>query len=534
MENRDYIEWKRRLDFSDGEVEEDSFSGHLRFGTAGIRGVMGIGTNRMNAYVVARAAKAVALYLGKLGGGSVAVSYDSRIKSEAFAKTAAEVFCANGLKVYITKGVGITPLLAFSVRKLKCSAGVMITASHNPRQYNGFKVYDHRGCQIGDDYAEAVWEIMGNLTYFGIERADFDEGLKAGNIEYIGQKVIDSYLESVLGQGFKDCKGVKVCYTPLNGAGADYMARLLSRLGAEVVMVNEQALPDGRFSTCPYPNPEMEEAYGLAITRAEEEGCDIIIANDPDGDRIGAMCRSGGGFKLLSGDEIGVLLCSFLLEQRAKKGKTDGGVIVRTAVTMRLIDKIAAHYGVRVEETFTGFKHICRIASVLEERGEGHKFIAGYEESNGICVGTYIFDKDGVAAAVLLCQLAAQLKEEGKTFFDKLEELYAKFGMVKSRQRRIKADGPRGREKIKKVMAAFRSVKSYDCGGLKLLFTRDFLSEQGYDMAILEFDGGHSLAVRPSGTEPLIKLYLHASGEDCKQVFDALNKFIDETVAGIV
>lgn len=534
MADRDYIEWKERLGFSDAEAGEDSFSGHLRFGTAGIRGVMGIGTNRMNVHVVARAAKAVALYLNKLGGKSVAVSYDSRINSEAFAKACAEVFAASGLKVYITKGAGITPLLAFSVRKLGCSAGVMITASHNPRQYNGFKVYDNRGCQISDGQAAAIWEIMDSLSYFDIGRAGFDRELEAGNIEYMGEDVTNSYLESVLGQGFGDCRGLKVCYTPLNGAGADFTARLLSHLGAQVVKVSEQARPDGSFSTCPYPNPEMEEAFNLAREYAERENCDIIIANDPDGDRIGAMCRAGEGFKLLSGDEIGLLLCNFLLEQRAQKGISDGGVIVRTAVTMRLIDRIAAHYGVKVQETFTGFKHICGIAAALEERGEGHKFIAGYEESNGICVGTYVFDKDGVVAAMLLSQLAARLKSEGKTFFDKLKELYLRFGTLKSRQRRIKAEGPRGMEKIEKVMAAFRSVNSYDKNWLSLHLKRDFLKEQGYDMVIFEFEGGHVLAVRPSGTEPLIKLYLHASGEDYEQIFAALNKFIDESVPDIM
>lgn len=526
-----YKKWKERLNFSDEEIDPDAFSGELRFGTAGIRGIMGMGTSRMNAFVVARAARAVALYVKSLGGHSVALSYDSRLNSEAFAKAAAEEFCANGLKVYITQGVGITPLLAFSVRKLNCSAGVMITASHNPKEYNGFKVYDHRGLQIGGEYADAVWEIMEGLDYFDAERADFEEQLKKKNIEYIGSDVVESYFQGVLGHNYSRCEGLKVCYTPLNGGGWEYAASLLSKLGAEVVPAREQMRPDGRFETCPYPNPEVIEAYGAALRHAQRENCDVIIANDPDADRIGAMYRDENGFKLLSGDEIGVLICSYLLEQRAKRQDLEGGVIVRTAVTMRLIDRIAKFYGVKVEETFTGFKNICKIAAELEESGKGDRFIAGYEESNGICVGTYLFDKDGIVAAMLLSEIAANLKARGKTFSDKLSELYGRFGTVKSRQKRISAGGPDGMRKIEKIMGAFRSVNSYDSRALKLLSVKDYLTKQSYNMVIFEFEGENVLAVRPSGTEPIIKLYLHASGQNCEQVFSALEGFIDEVIS---
>ncbi len=527
MLNNNIDIWAEKLNIAKKDIPdpEDSFSGGLKFGTSGLRGVMGIGTNRMNEFVIARASKGLALKVAEDGGNSIAVSYDSRLNSESFARTAAEVFAACGLKVYITRELSITPLLAYAVRKLNCGAGVMVTASHNPKEYNGYKVYGGSGCQISGGYAKAVADKMSALDYFNIKRADFDTEVNKGNICYFPPYIYSDYISEVKKQGFNGCKGLKVCYTPLNGGGGAFVPALLKTLGAEVVDVPEQMRPDGNFPTCPYPNPEMPEALALAKKYAEENACDIIIANDPDTDRIGCAYREGGGYGFLSGDEIGLLICNYLLEEMSAVKDIKGAVIVRTVVTMRLIDKIAADYGVRVTETLTGFKNICAEALKLDRKGEGQKFIAGYEESNGIAVGNYIYDKDGVCAAMLLCEIAADLKKEGKNYGNRLNEIYQKYGTLKSRQIRINTLGG---DDTARIMGGFRNIGRGAACGLKITDIKDYLydKEMPYDLLVFEFEGGNAVAVRPSGTEPFIKVYMHAAGENYEDNFIKLSCFI--------
>lgn len=528
--NEEYNKWKNQLKFEDNDIDKDAFSSELAFGTAGIRGVMGFGTNRMNGYVIARVSKGLALQVVSNGGKQIAISYDSRINSQNYARIAAEVFVKCGLKVYITQGLSASPFLAYSVRYLKCDAGVMITASHNPKDYNGYKAFDFNGCQISGGFANAVSDNIKHLDYFNIERASFEQELKKGNIEYIDLNLYNQYIEQVKKQGFNMCDGLSVCYTPLNGGGSLFVPELLMSKGAKVIQVNEQAEPDGNFTTCSYPNPESEDALELAKKYAKENRCDIIIANDPDTDRIGTMYYDGKDFIMPNGDEIGLIICNYLLEQKSKKENLKDCIIVRTIVTMRLIDKIAENYGVKVIQTLTGFKNICKIAVDLFEKGEDQKFIAGYEESNGIAVGTYIFDKDGVCAAMLLCEIAAQLKKEGKNYGDYLKQIYDKYGIIKSRQLRVKTGGKDAIKKIDIIMNAFRETKQSEF--IKILDVKDYIKDPKtpFNLLVFELENENVLAIRPSGTEPYIKLYLHATGYNYEENFEKLQNFINSVL----
>lgn len=527
--------WLKKLNITEESIPDiySSFSGELAFGTAGLRGVMGIGTNRMNEYVIARASKGLAQKIKDDGGKSIAISYDSRINSEKFARVSAEVFAANGLKVYITKTLSASPLLSYAVKKLACDGGVMVTASHNPKEYNGYKVFDCYGCQIGGEYAKEVYKNITALDYFDIEKTDFEKSLQSGQIEYIPQNVYEGYLNEVKKQNINSCKGIKVCYTPLNGGGSEFVVPLLIGLGAEVVEVTEQSTPDGNFETCPYPNPEMPEALQLAKVYAQKNSCDIIIANDPDTDRIGGGYYDGTKWIFLSGDEIGLIICSYLLSEKSKTEDIKGKFIVRTAVTMRLIDKIAASFGVNIIETLTGFKNICAQSLKLVLSGEGEKFIAGYEESNGIIAGTHIFDKDGVSAAMLLCEIAAFLKSNNKTYGDYLNLIYKTYGTVKSRQIRVNTlEG--GKDRTADVMTAFRKVKTGS--SLNIRGVNDFLDHKTmpYNLLIFEMQDNNVIAIRPSGTEPFIKIYLHAAGKNYKENFIKLEKFVQDVLKTVI
>lgn len=519
-----YAHWKYNTDIDESMAGEDSFSGELSFGTSGIRGVIGIGPKRMNEYVVARACKGIAMQLISDGEKSVAITYDSRKNSDLFARVAAEVFAANKIKVYITKQLAPTPVLAYAIGQLGCGGGVVITASHNPKEYNGLKVYDKTGCQISGGYAAKIAATIKSLDYFNINKADFDTESASGNIQYMPQNIFDGYLNEVKKQGFNNCSGVKVCYTPLNGSGGFYVPALLSEKGARVFSVKEQAYPDGNFTTCPYPNPEVKEAFISAEKYAAESGCDIIIANDPDADRIGAMYSDREKYVLLSGDEIGLIICEYLLRQKSKVKDISGGIIVRSVVTMRLIDKIANSYGVQVKESLTGFKNICQEAVRLNNEGRGEDYIAGYEESNGITVGSYVFDKDGICAAMLLCEIAAELKLQDKNYNDRLEEIYDKYGIMKSRQIRMDTGGERQTE----IMDKLRNADKFP---LKLLSKKDYLSDENMKQNLLIFDFENcALAVRPSGTEPLIKFYLQASGAGFEGCFEKMEEFIKSVI----
>jgi phosphomannomutase len=519
-----YAHWKNNIEIDESKTGGDSFSGELSFGTSGIRGIMGIGPNRINEYVIARACKGFAMQLTEDGAGSVALTYDSRINSQKYARICAEVFAANGIKAHITQQLAPTPLLAYAVRRLGVGGGVAVTASHNPKEYNGFKVYGRDGSQISGGYAEAVSARIKALDYFGIKKADFERELQEKNVLYFPQSVYLNYIKEVKKQGFESCDGIKVCYTPLNGSGGLFVPSLLSEKGAEVVNVAGQLYPDGEFPTCPYPNPEFKEAFTLAETVARQHNADIIIANDPDADRIGAMYYDGGRFEFLSGDEIGLILCAYLMRQKSKHKNLKGKVIVRSAVTLRLVDKIAKSYGVEVKESLTGFKNICAEAVRLNSLGRGDDFIAGYEESNGFMAGSYVYDKDGICAAMLLCEAAAHLKRQGKSFGDFLNEIYREYGILKSKQIRINISS---RQQINLIMDRFRSVKNFT---LKVINIKDYAFDENMkqNLLIFEFEGENVLAVRPSGTEPYIKIYMHAAGENYNDNFEKMERFVGE------
>ena len=403
----------------DQEAVEDRFYRELEFGTGGLRGVIGAGTNRMNIYTVAKATQGYADYLNaREQAPSVSIAYDSRIKSDLFARTAAEVFAANGIKVHIYHELMPTPALSFAVRYLGCSGGVVVTASHNPSKYNGYKVYGSDGCQITTKAAKEILDYIGRVDIFcGVKKRNFDEARREGIISYIGQETVDAYIQAVSSQSLsgKDEEDLRVrkemtiVYTPLNGTGRYCVTRTLKENGFEnIVVVKEQEYPDGNFPTCPYPNPEIREAMALGISWAEKTGSDLLLATDPDCDRVGIAVKTGGRFELLSGNEVGLLLLDYICRRRIALGRMPKQpVAVKTIVTIDLAKKIAARYGVEMREVLTGFKFIGEQIGLLEAQGQADRFILGFEESYGYLSGVYVRDKDGVAASLLICEMAA-------------------------------------------------------------------------------------------------------------------------------
>ena len=518
----------------DSEAINDRFYRDLEFGTGGLRGVIGAGTNRMNIYTVRRATQGFADYLNQeYDNPSVAISYDSRIKSDVFSKAAAEVLAANGIKVHIYSELMPTPCLSWAVRALKCQGGIMVTASHNPAKYNGYKVYGEDGCQITLSGAEIILEKINSLDVFtGVKTSDFEEELTKGNISYIGEDVIEDFYKHVLAEGINTdlcpTSGLKVVYTPLNGTGNKPVREILKRIGiTDVTVVKEQENPDGNFTTCPYPNPEIREALQVGLSYCDKVQPDLLLATDPDCDRVGIAVPDGkGGYALFSGNEVGAMLLEYICEQRIKKGTMPKDPIaVKTIVTTDIVNLIGKEYGVKIIDVLTGFKFIGEQIGFLEAKGEENRYIFGFEESYGYLSGSYVRDKEAVEASMLICEMAAYYRTQGITLMQARENLYKKYGMFLQTLYSFEFDGESGMKHMEEIMTGLRENHPTTIGGLKVERFEDYKASTSKNIAtgevkeltlpksnVLAFylEGGCKAIVRPSGTEPKIKTYITA------------------------
>lgn len=516
---------------NDAEAIQDRFYRDLAFGTGGLRGVIGAGTNRMNIYTVRKATQGLANYVKEaFSEPSVAISYDSRIKSTDFAKAAAEVLAANGVKVHIYTELKPTPMLSFAVRALHCSAGIMVTASHNPAKYNGYKAYGSDGCQMTIDAADAVLAKINALDIFNdVKHMPFDEALAAGMISYIGDDVIEDYFRNVLAQGINTdlCakSGLKIVYTPLNGTGNKPVRTILNRIGIqEVTVVKEQENPDGNFTTCPYPNPEIREALQLGLQYCDQVKPDLLLATDPDADRVGIAVPDGkGGYALFSGNEVGAMLLEYICEQRIQKGTMPKHpVAVKTIVTTDIVEAICKAYGVELIEVLTGFKFIGEQIGFLEAKGEEDRYIFGFEESYGYLAGSYVRDKDAVVASMLICEMAAYYRTKGISMMQARENLYQKYGVYVHTQHSFTFEGESGMIRMQNIMEHLRTNRPEQIDNLKVIQFADYEKQVSIDLTtgtetaitlpksnVLSFtlEQGAKVIIRPSGTEPKIKAY---------------------------
>ena len=536
-EDSDLIAELESIKDNDTEIY-DRFYTALKFGTAGLRGVIGAGTNRMNIYVVRQATQGLANYvLKKYGGGAVAISHDSRIKADLFMIEAARVLAASGIKVYITSELQPTPVLSYLVRYFKCRAGIMVTASHNPAKYNGYKAYGEDGCQMTDNAAAAVYDEIQKLDMFAdVKTADFDEAVKSGMIEYVDDSVYDSYLEKVMEQQVNPgiCKGagLKVVYTPLNGTGNKLVRRVLKNIGVEeVIVVKEQEMPDGNFTTCPYPNPEIHEALQKGLELCETEQPDLLLATDPDADRVGIAVRDyDGSFRLITGNEDGVMLTNYILSCKKEAGTLpEKPVVVKTIVTTPLINKLCDKYGCELKNVLTGFKYIGEVILGLEQKGEEDRYLFGFEESYGYLAGTYVRDKDAVVASMLVAEMAAYYRKQGKSLAQVIDGLYEEFGYYLNRTFAFEFEGAAGMQKMADMMTRVRENVPDSIAGYKAVKVSDYLLRKETDLLTGEetaltlptsnviavnLEGDNAVIFRPSGTEPKIKLYITTVGKD--------------------
>lgn len=530
-----------RIKDDDEEILE-RFYRELEFGTGGLRGVIGAGTNRMNIYTVAKATQGYSNYLKKLESSpSVAVAYDSRIKSDVFARKAAEVFAANGIKVYIYSELMPTPSLSFAVRYLKCSGGIVVTASHNPSKYNGYKVYGSDGCQITTNAANSIINEIETLDIFkDVKEMSFEAALEQKLISYIGENVIDEYLNAVSSQSLCEAeidKGVSIVYTPLNGSGLRCVTRVLKENGfTNISVVAEQEQPDGRFPTCPYPNPEIKEALELGLRDAKKLGSDLLLATDPDCDRVGIAVRNHEDYVLLSGNEVGMLLLDYICKRRISLGKMpDNPILVKTIVTIDMAKRIAEDYGVQVIDVLTGFKFIGEQIGLLELNGEEDRFILGFEESYGYLTGGYVRDKDAVDASLMICEMFAYYKTRGLSLVEVLKQLYDKYGYCLNTLHSYTFEGAEGFQKMQQLMCKLRENPIKSIASKKVMEVRDYLVGVGdlpkSDVLKYLLDGESSIVIRPSGTEPKIKVYLSVNGEsekDTKYTEDCICRDIEK------
>ncbi|MGN1043501.1 MAG: phospho-sugar mutase [Acutalibacteraceae bacterium] len=530
----------------------ERFYKDLEFGTAGIRGIMGVGSNRMNIYTVRRVAQGLARYLLKyLNNPRVVISFDSRNNSHEFAKSVAQVLAANGITAYITQTLKPTPVLSFLVRKLGADAGVMITASHNPAEYNGLKCYGSDGAQMDEFNAKEVYDLIEKIDIFkDINVIPFEKGLKNNLIKYVDDSFYEDYIDMVIHQRINTQKisDLKVVYTPLNGTGVKFVSEVLNRCGVENLnLVESQVLPDGNFPTCPFPNPENETAFELAIDLAQKTSADLIIATDPDSDRLGACIQSGSEYKMLTGNEIGIILFYYIVSNLKNKGfKTENTVLIKSIVTTHMVNAIAKDYGVEVKEVLTGFKNIASEILNLERFGEEKRFIFGFEESNGYLRGTDVRDKDAVLAAMLLCEAASYYKRvEKKTLIDILDDLKKKYGFFCEKTISYEFKGSTGIEKIGNIMEKLRNTISDSFENLKIDSIEDYLTSKFVDMHLkktftknlpksdvvkIQIKGDNYIVVRPSGTEPKVKFYAMVYSRESSKAIETLSE-IEKAVA---
>lgn len=544
---------KKELEEIKDRPEEirDRFYRNLAFGTGGLRGVIGAGTNRMNVYTVRKATQGLACYLKKHAKDpSVAIAYDSRIKSDLFARQAAAVLAANGIRACIYPWLSPTPTLSYAVRYLKCDAGICVTASHNPAKYNGYKVYGADGCQITLNMADEVLREIDSLDIFrDVKRMDFDEGVRQGLIRFISDEVIDSFLEEVMKQrAFEEpCEGLRVVYTPLNGTGRVCVTRILSKIGVkDVTVVPEQEYPDGNFTTCPFPNPEIREALQKGLELCEKVQPDLLLATDPDCDRCGIAVNQHGKFVLMSGNEVGVLLFDFITRTRAARGTMPKNpVAVSTIVSTDMTEPVAREYGVELRRVLTGFKFIGDQIGLLEKEGGADRYIFGFEESYGYLSGGYVRDKDAVDASMLICQMAYEYRKKGMTLVDAMDALYRKYGYYENQLLTHELDGEDGMKRMQAIMEKLRADKPAQIAGFAVTGWSDYLESKrveadavsGIDLPksnVLEFRmKGAKLIVRPSGTEPKIKVYLSGVGKSREDALDTLSR-LKEAAPGLL
>ncbi|MBR6337335.1 MAG: phospho-sugar mutase [Ruminococcus sp.] len=542
----------------DEEAIIDRFYRDLEFGTGGLRGVIGAGAFRLNVYTIRRATQGLADYVnGAFKNGAVAISYDSRIKSDKFAQEAAAVLAANGIKVYIYKELMPTPCLSWAVRACKAQAGIMITASHNPAKYNGYKVYGEDGCQITLDVANTVIGKINAVEMFGGAKVmNFDDAVSSGMVSYIGDDIIEAYYKKVLEQGIHTDlvadSGLKVVYTPLNGTGNKPVREILKRIGIkEVTVVPEQELPDGNFPTCPFPNPEIKEALAKGLELCEKVQPDLLLATDPDCDRVGIAVpdNKNGGYVLFSGNEVGAMLLKYICQERTALGTMPKApVAVKTIVTTDICKKIADEYNVELREVLTGFKFIGEQIGFLEQKGEEERYIFGFEESYGYLAGGYVRDKDAVIASMLICEMAAFYRTKGISLLDAREAMYKQYGNYVHTQSSFQCEGASGMERMKEIMSGLRNDPPKAIGGLKTLKVGDYIASEETDLAtgaktaidlpksdVLAFrlEQGASVIIRPSGTEPKIKAYYTTIGDN-REAAKALEETISADFAKIL
>ena len=509
----------------------DRFYKNLEFGTAGLRGVIGAGTNRMNVYTVNQATQGLADYLNAdFENPSIAIAYDSRIKSDVFARSAAAVLAANGVQVHLYPELVPTPMLSYAVRTLHCSSGIIITASHNPSKYNGYKCYDPNGYQMTDEAAAKTYAYIQKVDMFsGVRTMDFDEAVAAGKITYIGREVFENFYKEVRKAKINAEAGkgsdLSVIYTPLNGTGNKHVREILKEIGiADVTVVPEQELPDGNFPTCPYPNPEIRQAFERAIALTETKKADLLLATDPDCDRVGIAVLDDGEYKLMTGNEVGAMLTEYVLSSLSEQGKLPKNpIVVKTIVTSRLVAEIAAAYGAETADLLTGFKYIGELVTKLEKKGETDRFVIGMEESYGYLRGAHARDKDAVVASMLICEMAAYYKRKGMSLYDFMQSIYKKYGMYLNTLLNFNFEGAAGMQKMQDMMTSLRNNPPKEIAGERVRLISDYETSVTKDTATGEetpitlpksnvlsyrLDGATGVIVRPSGTEPKIKIYV--------------------------
>ena len=534
----------------DPEKLSDAFYRSLAFGTAGLRGTLGVGTNRMNVYTVSQASQGLATYLNAhYENPTVAIARDSRNKGEEFVKAAAGVLAANGVKSFVYPRIEPVPTLSFATRDLKCSAGICVTASHNPAPYNGYKVYGEDGCQIANEAADEIQNTINETDIFtGVKHMDFDEALEAGLVEWIDDAVLDRFIDAVASQsiGAKPNPDFSVVYTPLNGTGIECMSKILERVGiTNVTVVPEQAEPDGNFPTCPYPNPEFREALEKGLELCDKVHPDLMLATDPDADRMGVAVPHEGDYKLLTGNEMGILLIDWLARMKAEAGEdASRKVVVTTIVSTAMPDALAKHYGFEVRRVLTGFKNIGGQMDQLVEAGEGDRFLMGFEESYGYLVGLHARDKDAIVASMLTCEMAAWYAERGMDLYEAMEALYAEYGYYLNGVVNVSFPGAAGADKMASIMSGLRENPPAQVAGLPVQGFVDYKADVEMSVAggdgscpkqllpksnVLEFQLGEGVKVivRPSGTEPKIKAYLFSNGAT-REESQALNDKLAE------
>ena len=557
-EDKDLITELESIKGDENEIYERFYTA-LKFGTAGLRGVIGAGTNRMNIYVVRQATQGLANYvLSKYGKGSVAISHDSRIKADLFMNEAARVLAANGIKTYITTELQPTPVLSYLVRYFKCQAGIMVTASHNPAKYNGYKAYGEDGCQMTDNAAAAVYDEIQKLDMFNdVKTMDFDEAIEKGLIEYVDNSVYETYLDEVMKQQVNPgiCKGsgLKVVYTPLNGAGNKLVRKILNRIGVEdVTVVPEQEMPDGNFTTCPYPNPEIREALAKGLELCEKVKPDLLLATDPDSDRVGIAVKDfDDSYRLISGNEDGVMLTNYILSCKKEQGVLpENPVVVKTIVTTKLINKLCEKYGCELKNVLTGFKYIGEVILNLEKKGEENRYLFGFEESYGYLAGTYVRDKDAVVASMLICEMTAYYRKQGISLAQMIDDLYKEYGYYLNQTFAFEFEGAAGMQKMSDIMSSVRAnlpkaideYKVVKVSDYQLKKETDLITGETTDITLptsnviaLNLEGDNGVIIRPSGTEPKIKLYITAVGKDKDDALAICSKLVSsaKSILGI-